>query len=137
MEYSRARPISRRGETGTQLSGITMASGDSYTPSPLGALRPGTGYRWVTLLCLDIGILFLDCFFLRGSTARPPSSLRGGTASRLTAANSMLMAGSGAPPTATSQRIGTAIGYAGNVCLICLLLLNYFIGCICECGQGV
>lgn len=53
------------------------------------------------------------CFFRGASAAaRPPSSLRGGTASRLT--TTMTTAG-GAPPTANSHRIGTAIGYAGNV----------------------
>lgn len=43
-------------------------------------------------------------------SARPPSSLRGGTASRLTA---NLSFNNGPPP--TSHRIGTALGYAENV----------------------
>lgn len=63
------------------------------TPSPIGVtMRPATG--------------------LRGTTARPQSSLRLGTASRLAAASSM---GMSTPP--TGQRIGTALGFAGNVSL--------------------
>ena len=46
----------------------------------------------------------------RGISARPPTAVRGGTASRLTA-NTL----TGMPQTASSQRIGTAIGYAGSV----------------------
>lgn len=48
--------------------------------------------------------------YFSGITARPPSSLRGGTASRLTANVSF---NNGPPP--TSQRMGTALGYAEHV----------------------
>lgn len=53
-------------------------------------------------------------------SARPPSSLRGGTASRLTASLSF---NNGPPP--TSQRIGTALGYAENVKQITRLLFYF------------
>ncbi|GAB0090062.1 Intraflagellar transport protein 74 [Sergentomyia squamirostris] len=61
------------------------------TITPLAPLRPGTAFR--------------------GGTARPPSSIRTGTASRLAAAASSM----GPPSTASGQRIGSALalGVAG------------------------
>ncbi|XP_058461923.1 intraflagellar transport protein 74 homolog [Malaya genurostris] len=65
-------------------SGIQNTFNDSSSPSPIGILRPGTAMK-------------------------PSSIVRGGTASRLVA-NSALSTNS----TSSVQRIGTALGNAGN-----------------------
>lgn len=83
------RPTSRRGGS----------NGNNYeqpSSSPLGLVRPGTAIRGGT----NNGII---------PNGRPQSSMRTGTASRI--ASSM----GHPPPTASGQRIGTALGYAGNV----------------------
>lgn len=81
-----ARPQSRRGGI------VPMDS--SGIGTPVGQLRPTTGLRILT-------------------ANRPPSAqVRGGTASRLLAASTLMQP----PGTAnTTNRIGTAIGYAGAV----------------------
>lgn len=82
---SSERPTSRRGGgMSTGAGGIFNSFNDSSSPSPIGILRPGTAMK-------------------------APSAVRGGTASRLTASN-VLSANS----SASTQRIGTALGNAGT-----------------------
>lgn len=79
----------------------------------------------VPLRLVDLGQLFDRTFFelveiifrlkiyltyIRGTSTRPPSSFREGTATRL--ASAMGNRYGGQP---TAQRIGTAVQYAGNV----------------------
>ncbi|XP_053674008.1 intraflagellar transport protein 74 homolog [Anopheles nili] len=78
------RPASRRGLGPSNNYFSTISSGNSTTPSPAAILRPGTAMK-------------------------PPSALRSGTASRLLANNVGV-----AVTSSTSQRIGTALGNAGN-----------------------
>uniref|UniRef100_A0A182JZ19 Uncharacterized protein n=1 Tax=Anopheles christyi TaxID=43041 RepID=A0A182JZ19_9DIPT len=77
------RPASRRGLGPSNNLYATTNSTTSATPSPVAIIRPGTSMK-------------------------PPSALRSGTASRLLANNGIPMSSS------TSQRIGTALGNAGN-----------------------
>ncbi|XP_065077993.1 intraflagellar transport protein 74 homolog [Ochlerotatus camptorhynchus] len=69
---------------GLGTGGIFSSYNDSSSPSPIGILRPGTAMK-------------------------APSAIRGGTASRL-AANNVHSTNS----SASAQRIGTALGNAGN-----------------------
>lgn len=102
-QSSSNRPVSRRGEP-------KVMTADPYANSTM-PLRPTTAVRYETKFSNRNHFnIYISISIFRGlASARPPSALAGGTATRLVSAMYQ-------PGTASSaQRVGTAIGFKDNV----------------------